>query len=211
MTYRERRKEQAQRTEAAILDAALTLMREAGFEAVTVRDICKKAGITTGAFYHHFQSKEELFDKGFAPLDQYMEKALEGQPADDPAQRLKTILCDYTAFMENCGELTAQYYQRRLADPTVASMDASRYIQRALIDCFRQAQEQGIPILRDDPEWTADFCYCHFRGVVIDWLLHNREYSLLDKMMDEYALFELIFHLEPSEPTGSSQEIRDKS
>lgn len=196
MNYSERRKEQAQRTEAAILDAAFALMREAGFEAVTVRDICKKAGITTGAFYHHFQSKEELFDKGFAPLDKYMEKALTDQPADDPAQRLKAILCNYAVFMENCGELAAQYYQRRLADPGLTSLDASRYIRRALIGCFAQAKEQGISILRDDPEWTADFCYRHFRGVVIDWLLHKRAYSLLNIMMDEYALFELMFYRE---------------
>lgn len=193
MNYSERRKEQAQRTETAILDAALTLMREAGFEGVTVRDICKKAGITTGAFYHHFQSKEELFDKGFAPLDQYMEEALADQPADDPARRLKAILSHYAGFMENCGELAAQYYQRRLADPGVESLDASRYIRRALVDCFTQAKEQGIPILRGDPEWTADFCYRHFRGVVIDWLLHKREYSLLDQMSDEYDEFEQIF------------------
>lgn len=196
MTYSERRKEQAQRTEAAILEAALTLMREAGFEAVTVRDICKKAGITTGAFYYHFSSKEELFNKGFAPLDQYMENALRDQPMGNPAQRLKAILCNYAVFMENSGELAAQYYQRRLANPGGAPMDASRYICRALVDCFRQAKEQGIPILRSDPEWTADFCYCHFRGVVIDWLLHKREYSLLHKMMDEYAQFQLIFQRE---------------
>ena len=194
MNYSERRKEQAQKTETAILDAALSLMREAGFEAVTVRDICKKAGITTGAFYHHFQSKEELFDKGFAPLDQDMEKVLADQPTDDPAQRLKAILTHYAVFMENCGELTAQYYQRRLVNPGVASLDPSRYIRRVLIDCFTQAREQGIPILRDDPEWTADFCYRHFRGVVIDWLLHKREYSLLDIMMDEFALLEQIFY-----------------
>lgn len=194
MNYSERRKEQAQRTETAILDAALSLMREAGFDAVTVRDICKKAGITTGAFYHHFQSKEELFDKGFAPLDQYMKKALEDQPVDDPAQRLKAILCNYAVFMENCGELAAQYYQRKLANPEIASLDPSRYIRRALIDCFTQAREQEIPILRDDPEWTADFCYRHFRGVVIDWLLHKREYSLLNLMLDEYDQLEEVFH-----------------
>ena len=193
MNYSERRKEQAQRTETAILDAALSLMREAGFEAVTVRDICKKAGITTGAFYHHFQSKEELFDKGFAPLDQYMKKALEDQPVDDPAQRLKAILCNYAVFMEDCGELASQYYQRKLANPEIASLDPSRYIRRALIDCFAQAKEQGIPILRGDPEWTADFCYRHFRGVVIDWLLHKREYSLQNLMLDEYDLLETVF------------------
>lgn len=193
MDYTQRRKEQSRKTESAILAAALTLMREAGFEAVTVRDICKQAGITTGAFYYHFQSKEDLFAKGFEPLDQYMENALRDQPTDDPAVRLKAILRNYAVFMENCGTLAAQYYQRRLTDQDMSSIDASRYIRRALIDCFRQAKEQGYSILKDDPEWTADFCYCHFRGLVIDWLIRRREYSLMEKMMDECAVFEQMF------------------
>ncbi len=196
MDYTQRRKEQAQRTESAILNAALNLMREKGFEAVTVRDICKEAGITTGAFYHHFQSKEDLFDKGFAPLDLYMAGALQDQPEEDPAARLKLILSKYAQFIEKSGELVARYYQRRIATPSVVSMDATRYIRSVIGSCFAQAQEMGFRILRDDPDWTAEFCYCHFRGVVIDWLLHKREYSLQEKMMDEYSLFEMLFRPE---------------
>lgn len=190
MNYIQRRKEQSQRTESAILNAALTLMREKGFDGVTVRDICKAAGITTGAFYHHFQSKEELFSKGFAPLDLYMEQALEHAPEDDPAQRLKCILYNYAVFIENCGELAAQYYQRRLSTSLASPMDPSRYIRSVMVSCFVRAREMEFQILHDDPEWTADFCYRHFRGVVIDWLLQRRAYSLLDKMMEDYALFE---------------------
>ena len=58
MDYRQRRKEQAQQTEQAILQAAMELARENSFDKVSVRDICQRAGITTGAFYHHFRSKE---------------------------------------------------------------------------------------------------------------------------------------------------------
>ena len=195
MDYVERRKVQAQNTEAAILNAALTLMREDGFEAVTVRDICQKAGITTGAFYHHFRSKEDLFRKGFAPLDQYMENALRGQPNDDPGKRLEVILRSYAAFMEKYGIIVAQYYQRRLADPNVASMDATRYILRLMIECFERAKQQGAAILKGDPVWAAEFCYCHFRGVVIDWLLCRREYSLMDRMMEDFSLFTPLFEV----------------
>ena len=60
MDYAQRRKLQSQETERKILYAALDLMRERGFEKVSVRDICKAAGITTGAFYHHFPSKDAL-------------------------------------------------------------------------------------------------------------------------------------------------------
>lgn len=55
MDYRQRRKEQAQQTEQAILQAAMELARENSFDKVSVRDICQRAGITTGAFYHHFR------------------------------------------------------------------------------------------------------------------------------------------------------------
>lgn len=67
MDYRQRRKEQAQQTEQAILQAAMELARENSFDKVSVRDICQRAGITTGAFYHHFRSKEDLLSRGFSP------------------------------------------------------------------------------------------------------------------------------------------------
>lgn len=192
MNYDQRRKEQSKRTEAAILNAALALMRKKGFDAVTVRDICKAAGITTGAFYHHFKSKEELFNKGFAPLDQYMQAALEREPVNDPAQRLKCILYHYADFIETCGELASQYYQRRLATASTTPMDASRYIKSVMVDCFTSVENWRFNMVHNDPNWMADFCYRHFRGIVVDWLLQRREYSLLDKMMEDFKLFERI-------------------
>lgn len=193
MNYSERRRAQSQHTESTILNAALELMREAGFHSVTVRDICKKAGITTGAFYHHFRSKEELFDKGFAPLDQHIRQVLESKPTEDPAERLEIVLRGYAGFIEDCGELAARYYQRRLSDQSAISMDVTRTVRRVMIQCFEQAKKQGMSVLRNDPEWTADFCYCHFRGIVIDWLLARRAYSLLTRMMDEFELFRYMF------------------
>jgi TetR/AcrR family transcriptional repressor of nem operon len=43
-----------------ILDAALALIRERGFAATTVDDLCARAKVTKGAFFHHFESKEQL-------------------------------------------------------------------------------------------------------------------------------------------------------
>ena len=194
MDYRERRKEQARQTEAAILQAALELARANSFDKVSVRDICQRAGITTGAFYHHFPSKESLLNKGFAPLDDYMEAALRGHEADEPAERLGHILSAYARFMEEeGGERTGRYYVRRITDPTTQSMDSSRYTLRAMVECFRQAQREGILASGRSPEWVADFCYRHFRGVVIDWVLHNYSYRLLPKMEEDYQLFTGFF------------------
>lgn len=46
-----------------ILDAALHLFLEKGYEQTTILDIVKNmGGLTRGAFYHHFKSKEEVLD-----------------------------------------------------------------------------------------------------------------------------------------------------
>ena len=43
-----------------LLDGALALVRTKGYAATTVDDLCAEAGVTKGAFFHHFKSKEDL-------------------------------------------------------------------------------------------------------------------------------------------------------
>jgi AcrR family transcriptional regulator len=48
-------------THAEILGAAMTLFARSGYEATSVAEICEAAGVSKGAFYHHFSSKQEIF------------------------------------------------------------------------------------------------------------------------------------------------------
>jgi TetR/AcrR family transcriptional repressor of nem operon len=43
-----------------LLDAAVGVIRAKGYSAATVDDICQRAGVTKGGFFHHFDSKEDL-------------------------------------------------------------------------------------------------------------------------------------------------------
>jgi TetR/AcrR family transcriptional regulator, transcriptional repressor for nem operon len=43
-----------------LLEAGVKLVRERGFAATSVDDLCRAAGVTKGAFFHHFVSKEAL-------------------------------------------------------------------------------------------------------------------------------------------------------
>jgi TetR/AcrR family transcriptional repressor of nem operon len=59
-------REQVSEHKTRVLDAAGRLFRENGFDNVSVSEIMKAAGLTHGAFYGHFASKEALVAEAIA-------------------------------------------------------------------------------------------------------------------------------------------------
>ncbi len=71
------RERQAAKSEAAIakaLEAALELFSKQGFRGSTMRQIADAAGLSVGNLYHHFPSKEAIFER---LLDDYWERLLD--------------------------------------------------------------------------------------------------------------------------------------
>ncbi len=74
-----------------LLDAAIGLMRDRGYNATTVDHICVEAGVTKGAFFHHFKSKEAIAE---AAVDEWCRRRVArytedlGDPSDDPLARI---------------------------------------------------------------------------------------------------------------------------
>jgi AcrR family transcriptional regulator len=64
----------SERAAANILESALSLFREQGFDAATMRGIAAKAGVATGAAYYYYPSKDAIV------LDFYRRSSLEMQP-----------------------------------------------------------------------------------------------------------------------------------
>ena len=56
-----------EKTHEHILESALKSFSSVGFRASSIRQICRDAGVTNGAFYAHFDSKEDLFAKLVEP------------------------------------------------------------------------------------------------------------------------------------------------
>jgi AcrR family transcriptional regulator len=65
--------QRGEETRSHILDVAGELFAERGYDATSVAGICAHAGVTKGAFYHHFASKhavfQELRDRWLGPLE----------------------------------------------------------------------------------------------------------------------------------------------
>lgn len=68
-------------THRRILESGLSMFLENGFERTNLRDLCARAGITTGSFYRHFESKEDLFSHFVRPaVDEIMKDFADAEP-----------------------------------------------------------------------------------------------------------------------------------
>lgn len=63
-----------QQTREAVIGAAHSLFREKGFQAASLEDIARQAGLTKGAVYSNFRGKDELF---LAVLEQHVAQAID--------------------------------------------------------------------------------------------------------------------------------------
>src|SRR5260370_35322545 len=74
-----------------LLDAALSVIRAKGYSATTVDDLCQTAGVTKGAFFHHFKSKEDLAISATDHFGQMADRVFSTAPYQslpDPVNRL---------------------------------------------------------------------------------------------------------------------------
>jgi AcrR family transcriptional regulator len=68
------REEKKARTRAQLIDAAATVFARRGFVAASLDEVAEEAGLTKGAVYSNFDSKEDLFE---AVIDERFDKPLE--------------------------------------------------------------------------------------------------------------------------------------
>ena len=89
-------------TRARILDAALELFSEHGFEGTTLQQIADRLGFTKAALYYHFRSKDDLLQALIAPGDHAGStrclSAHEGKP-DTPAAGAVGSWTDYVDYL----------------------------------------------------------------------------------------------------------------
>ena len=80
-------------THRKLLESAMRMFMEYGYERTNLRDLCTEAGITTGSLYRHFKSKEDLFSFLVQPAtDEIRELFAHSEAACDLALRENRIL-----------------------------------------------------------------------------------------------------------------------
>jgi AcrR family transcriptional regulator len=155
------RAETAAATRRALLDAAAQLLDAGGPDAVTLRAVGAAAGVSRGAPYGHFPTKDELLTAVAAEeWGRVAERlaALRAEPHRSPRERLELALTEWRALAQDHAHLYPLMFAPPSAEP------------RELIAQATSAQEQFLGLVTDatpgeDPRPTAALLLALAHGV----------------------------------------------
>ena len=167
--------QRARETRTKILDAARRLFGDRGFGQATIEDIAGAAGVSNGALYHHFASKEELFKAILTDhiSDQHLEIS-----ALVPAASLREVLERFASYWfehlrkdHEDDPLFAEVWAQAARDPwareamTGFIRDGASLIENAL----RIGQETGLIRPDVDRHAVATLMYAMMQGLFLLW------------------------------------------
>lgn len=132
-----------------ILDAAVELFYERGFDRVGVNEIGAKIGISGPALYRHFEGKDEILARLF---EEAMEEIIAGyERSDDPRTELESLIENQARFAVGHHKLLSIYTheERALVAPHRSRFrrrmrDHARHWEQALARCYPKADEAEI-------------------------------------------------------------------
>ena len=89
------------RTRDRILYEALKLFSSKGIKETTIRDIAKAVGITEGAIYRHFKSKDEIVERLFSHYSEELYEVLNGalEEGEDFHSRFKNLVSRFLEYI----------------------------------------------------------------------------------------------------------------
>jgi AcrR family transcriptional regulator len=166
----------SEETRGRIVAAALTLFRERGFEAATMRDIAAAAGVATGAAYYYFPSKEAIVLEFYRSSAEEMQARLESalQDVSGLEHRLTELIrVKLAQFAPNRAVLRALL--RNGADPgcplspfsaqTKEIRDADMvWFERILVDCGTRIPKDLLPDL-------PGILWFYQMGIILFWVI----------------------------------------
>ncbi len=155
-----------------LLDAALSVIRTKGYSATTVDELCAAAGVTKGAFFHHFKSKDEL---GVAAADHWSETTsalFARSPYHDHADAFDRII-GYLEFrkalLQGCvpeftclvGTMVQETYETSPAIRDACDRCISGHAETLEADIEAAMRDRGM-----SPDWTAKSLALHTQAVL---------------------------------------------
>lgn len=175
-----RRTRKSDETRTRILEEALELFREHGFEATTMRDIARACEVALGATYYHFASKEAIvlafYELAKANTREPLENAVRN--ARSLSEGLRSILDVKLSYFEPNRKFLGALFPHAADphDPMSPFNEQNRHIRLADQEYFRRLLEHTrTSVPADIAPYLPDVLWLYQMAIILFWIYDRSE------------------------------------
>ena len=189
-------------TKALILETALEMFRERGYDETTMRAIAQKAGVSLGNAYYYFSSKEYLIQAFYQRLhDDHLAVVLPALENEKTLKaRLLTVVRTKIDTMKPYHQFAGVLFKTAAhpQSPLNPFADESDPVREASIQLFAKVLEgEKVRIPKDLKAELPYLLWVYHMGIVLFWIhdsspKHRRTYRLVNHTVD---LLDKLIHL----------------
>ena len=170
-------------TRQRIYDTALALFLKHGYNKVTIDNICDKVGVTKGAFYAHFESKDQIVMERILSVDQYYREKILPQVVNlnTASDKLLGFFRLFFAYMNELGKETVRSaYQVQIGyDKKVSTIIAERRELFLILEKFISEGQRSGEFRTDMTNTQLTQVLMHgLRGIIYNWCLPVSKFSI---------------------------------
>lgn len=163
-----------------IYAAALRIFREKGFDAATVEEVARAAGVAKGTVFNFFPTKGALLFSYYREIDAKFGTAMAKMSPADPKVALIRFYGEAEMRLRAEGRLVDDIFRELAADATLRKADdvSGDRDREALVAFFRTCKERGTLSPEVEPAVAGHIVSDLWSATVQDWLRYGKRYSL---------------------------------
>jgi|SRR5699024_5888571 len=176
------KQQRGKQTKKQLLQTALNLFSEKGYQNVTVDEIVEKSNSSKGSFYFHFGSKHSVFMEKFKEIDQYYSDFYRTFPENIPTHD-KILLfvgkqMDYIQYELGKDLMKVIYSNAIMTDENKYFTDQDRPLFKILGEILVEGQEKNEIDTSLSVESLKLIIMQGLMGSIYHWCMANETYSL---------------------------------
>lgn len=173
----------AQETKKRILETALDLFSNKGFDHVTVDEIVKQSNTSKGAFYVHFHSKYEIFLEKFKEIDNFYASFIRTLPEGiSSCEKILRLMESQMIYLrDDLGKdlMRTVYISGLSPNPSNYFANKDRMLYKIIQAFVVEGQNSGEIKGNLSPNETTTLIARCMRGTLYDWCLFEEGFDLL--------------------------------
>ncbi len=157
-------------TRQALIDSAIDLFAKYGIKKVTIDEICEKCGLTKGAFYHNFPSKDHIVAFSInVRLDNYIKEHYITDENMSIGEKFTMLnLCAFEYFKQIGKEMTRASYEAQIRSQVELKVLGRTYVDR-MSELIHQGMTHQCINTNLNMYTTYLFCISTFTGILMKW------------------------------------------